>query len=263
MKAREQIVIERLQQILDETGLKKTDLAKIADVKPQAVNNWFKNGKVSVNSASAISNYLSDRYNTDKYKTDWLLGGNNISISNSKINNSPISNNITNSPHYGALDNNVPLVQGEPDDEHYHCLEHLDVRAAAGLVEYSNDDYPEIIKSIWLSNDGLLELVGRRSVNGLSIINVPTDSMEPTIPKGSPVIIDTKVNGYIGDGIYAYSVGGALFIKRIQKLMKGGYKIISDNKERYETEEIDDEYLDNAVFIGKFLKVWKIKVEEL
>lgn len=257
MKAREQIVIERLQQILDETGLKKTDLAKIANVKPQAINNWFKNGKVSVNSATAISEHLG------RYKTDWILGGNNISISNSKIHNSPISNNTINNQNYGDLDSGINLFQDEPDDEHYHCLKYLDVRAAAGLVEYSNADYPEVIKQIWLSNDGLLELVGRRTADGLFIVNIPTDSMEPTIPKGSPVVIDTKVNGYIGDGIYAFSLNGSLFIKRLQKLMKGGYKIISDNKDRYDPEEISDEYLENAVFVGKFIKVWIIKTEDL
>lgn len=157
----------------------------------------------------------------------------------------------------------IPLAQLEQDDEHSHRIDYLDVRAAAGLIEYSNADCPEIIRSIWLSDDGMLELVGKRNARGLHIINVPTDSMEPTIPKGSPVVIDTSVNGYTGDGIYAFSINGNLFIKRIQKLMKGGYKIISDNKARYEAEEIDDAFLDNAVFVGKFLRVWKIEACEL
>lgn len=164
---------------------------------------------------------------------------------------------------HGEEASSIPLAQLEQDDEHSHRIDYLDVRAAAGLIEYSNADCPEIIRSIWLSDDGMLELVGKRNARGLHIINVPTDSMEPTIPKGSPVVIDTSVNGYTGDGIYAFSINGNLFIKRIQKLMKGGYKIISDNKARYEAEEIDDAFLDNAVFVGKFLRVWKIEACEL
>lgn len=137
------------------------------------------------------------------------------------------------------------------------------MRIAAGITEFVNSDYPEIISSVWLSDDGMLELVGKRSADGLRIANVPTDSMEPTIPKGSPVIIDTKVNGYIGDGIYVFSINGSLFIKRLQKLIKGGYLVISDNKPKYRDEEMDDEFLDNAVFIGKFIKVWLIETVDL
>lgn len=249
---RDEIVKQRLQQILNETGCKKSDLAKAANVRPQAVNNWFNNGKISIDSARAISDAFG-------YNTDWILGGAGVAILNSNINNSPITNNV------GAEQQRdiTNLVQGEQDDEHYHCLKYLDVRAAAGLVEYSNEDYPEIIRSVWLSDDGLLELVGKRTSRGLRIINVPTDSMEPTIPKGSPVIIDTYVNGYIGDGIYAFSINGNLFIKRLQKLIKGGYLVISDNKPKYRDEEMESEFIDNARFVGKFVRVWKIETEDL
>lgn len=167
------------------------------------------------------------------------------------------SNSIaTTEPEYANL------VSPE-DDEHHHRLDWLDVRAAAGLVEYSNADCPEIIQSIWLSDDGMLELVGKRSANGLRIINVPTDSMEPTIPKGAMVVLDTKTAHYTGDGIYAFSIDGNLFIKRLQRKIKGGYLVISDNKPKYRDEEMESEFIDNAVFVGKFVRVWEIKATEL
>lgn len=154
-------------------------------------------------------------------------------------------------------------IQEAYDREHPHRIDYLDVRAAAGMKGYSNADFPETIQSIWLSDDGMLELVGKRRSNGLFIVNVPTDSMEPTIPKGAPVILDTNTSGYTGEGIYAFSINGDLFIKRLQKRIKGGYLVISDNKPKYQDEEMESEYIDNAKFVGKFVRVWKIESEDL
>lgn len=218
----------------------------IIEIRRENLREWFANRSLPEKDKSYISQVLNGRTTfgeraARRLERDYGMGEN----------------------YLDTVHSGLPLAQTEQDEEHGHRLDYLDVRAAAGLVEYSNADYPEIIQSIWLSDDGMLELVGKRSSEGLRIINVPTDSMEPTIPKGSPVIIDTKVSGYIGDGIYAFSIEGNLFIKRIQKLMKGGYKIISDNKDRYDPEEIDDEFLNNAQFVGKFLRVWKIDTCDL
>lgn len=191
----------------------------------------------------------------------WLQFGNvnSINISGSSLNNSPVTNNTGDT----APAERISLVQDEPDDEHSHCLVHLDVNAAAGVVEYSNNDNPDIIQRIWLSDDGMLELVGKRSTNGLVIINVPTDSMAPTIPKGSTVVLDTLVNQYAGEGVYAFSREGNLFIKRLQKRVTGGYAVISDNKPSYQDEIVNDDFIDNAYFVGKFVRVWKIDAMEL
>ncbi|MDD0824629.1 S24 family peptidase [Mannheimia sp. AT1] len=242
---------DRIQYVLHTEKISREELADKLGVTTMAVGNLI-NNKVKKPRIFDIANALN-------VEPDWLQSGSGVMIKDSKLNNSPITNSVaTNINDYGNH-----LIKNEPDSTHSHRIDYLDVRAAAGLVEYSNSDYPEIISSIWLSDDGLMKLVGKRNSNGLRIINVPTDSMEPTIPKGSPVVIDTKVNSYIGDGIYAFSSNGNLFIKRIQKLMKGGYKIISDNKELYDPEEINDEYLDNAKFVGKFIRVWKIETIEL
>lgn len=154
------------------------------------------------------------------------------------------------------------LVTTQSDNEHHHRIDYLDVYLAAGLTGIENSDYPEIISTLFLSDEGMMQLVGKKSSQGVCIVNVPTDSMEPTIRKGDIVFIDTNVNGYIGDGIYAFSIDGALFIKRIQKLMGGGYRMISDNT-LYPTEVISDDICDNAYFIGKFLRTVHIDVVNL
>lgn len=148
-------------------------------------------------------------------------------------------------------------IQDTPDLEHQNRIDYLDVRLAAGMRNFENADYPEIIKSLWLSDDGMLELIGKRSSDGIYLATVPTDSMEPTILKNDIVFIDTNINHYNGDGIYAFSKNGSLFIKRFQKLVKGGYKIISDNT-RYAPEEMTDNEVDTTIFVGKFIRCWRI-----
>ena len=144
---------------------------------------------------------------------------------------------------------------------HKHRIDYYDVRAA-GLTGFENSDYPEIISSLYLTDEGMAQLVGKKSSDGICLVNVPTDSMEPTIRKGDIVFLDTKVNAYSGDGIYAFAIDGALFIKRIQKMIGGGYRMISDN-EIYPPEQISDEVCLNAKFIGRFIRTIHIEAVNL
>ncbi|HHF4334676.1 XRE family transcriptional regulator [Haemophilus influenzae] len=154
------------------------------------------------------------------------------------------------------------LVTTQRDNEHRHRIDYLDVYLAVGISGIENSDYPEIISTLFLSDEGMARLVGKRSSQGVSIVNVPTDSMEPTIRKGDIVFIDTTINCYIGDGIYAFSINGELYIKRIQKLMSGGYRMISDNQ-AYPSEIISDEIYACAQFVGKFIRTVHIDVMNL
>lgn len=67
--------IERLQQLLRDTGAKKVELAKFAQVSPQAVNNWFKYGHVSKDAAQRIATALN-------LSVDWLLYGESSEVLN-------------------------------------------------------------------------------------------------------------------------------------------------------------------------------------
>lgn len=158
-----------------------------------------------------------------------------------------------------SLDN---YFSNERDLLHKHRINYYDVRAAAGLTGFENSDYPEVISSLYLTDEGMAQLVGKKSSDGICLVNVPTDSMEPTIRKGDIVFLDTKVNAYSGDGIYAFAIDGALFIKRIQKMIGGGYRMISDN-EIYPPEQISDDVCENAKFIGRFIRTIHIEAVNL
>lgn len=173
------------------------------------------------------------------------------------INNSNISNNVS---YDGAQS---ALARHKPDDEHHYRIDYIDVRAAAGMTGFVNSDYPEIISQIYLSEDGLRDLVGRKNTNGICLISVPTDSMEPTIQKGDIVLIDMNINHYDGEGIYAFAIDDELYIKRLQKIPGEGIIAISDNKERYKAFPISEKVYTSANFVGKFIRRWRIDVKDL
>lgn len=233
-----EIIRERLDQIITEQKINKAKLGEVAGVSAQAVNNWYKKGKISIDSAKAI-------YQKYGYSIEWILGGDE---SKASVNQ---NNNLTSD-----------LFSNERDLLHKHRIDYYDVRAAAGLTGFENSDYPEIISSLYLTDEGMAQLVGKKSSDGICLVNVPTDSMEPTIRKGDIVFLDTKVNAYSGDGIYAFAIDGALFIKRIQKMIGGGYRMISDN-EIYPPEQISDDVCENAKFIGRFIRTIHIEAVNL
>lgn len=233
-----EIIRERLDQIITEQKINKAKLGEVAGVSAQAVNNWYKKGKISIDSAKAI-------YQKYGYSIEWILGGDE---SKASVNQ---NNNLTSD-----------LFSNERDLLHKHRIDYYDVRAAAGLTGFENSDYPEIISSLYLTDEGMAQLVGKKSADGICLVNVPTDSMEPTIRKGDIVFLDTKVNAYSGDGIYAFAIDGALFIKRIQKMIGGGYRMISDN-EIYPPEQISDDVCKNAQFIGRFIRTIHIEAVNL
>ena len=49
-----EIIRERLDQIITEQKINKAKLGEVAGVSAQAVNNWYKKGKISIDSAKAI-----------------------------------------------------------------------------------------------------------------------------------------------------------------------------------------------------------------
>ena len=179
-------------------------------------------------------------------------------LSNSKFHGSSVNITTANQINHGA----GLVTQQEQAESHTHRIDYLDVRAAAGLTGFENSDYPEIVSSLFLSDEGLLQIIGRKSAAGIKIVNVPTDSMEPTIRKGDWVFLDTNIDYYNGDGVYAFAIDNALFIKRIQKLVGGGYRLHSDNKD-YDPQDITDEICQTAKFVGRFIKTIHIDVVSL
>ncbi|WP_288319693.1 S24 family peptidase [uncultured Haemophilus sp.] len=156
----------------------------------------------------------------------------------------------------------VSSISTTPSDAHRFKIELLDVQAKAGVGGIINNEYPEVIQAIYFSLDGLLEIVGRKTDDGLFMINIPTDSMSPTIDKGDVVFVDTNVRNYYGEGIYIFAIDNEVYIKRLQKIPGGTYRALSDNK-NYDPFDITEDVFNTAIVIGKFVRVLPIDPRDL
>lgn len=142
-------------------------------------------------------------------------------------------------------------------------IELLDIYAAASPQGIVNKDYPEVVKEIVIDQDKVIELLGRKTIDGVNLINVPTDSMAPTINKGDVAFIDTTCNGYTGEGVYIFvDQFNQLYIKRLQRLPNGITKILSDNP-KYEPFDLTADELSRCYIMGKFIKALPLKMIDL
>ena len=226
---------ERLTSIMSEKGLSQAELARMTGLKQPSVFKIVSGQTLNPKNIVEIATALGVDVN-------WLKTGEGEPIAQGSIISS--------------------LVSTDSDEHHRFRVDYLDVQAAAGHSGIENADYPEVIQSIYFSKEGLLEIVGKSTNDGISLINVPTDSMVPTINKGDIVFVDTKVNYYTGEGVYFFLLNGGAYIKRLMKLPTGGYRAISDNSV-YPDFDISDELFDTAVIIGKFIKVLPINPKDL
>lgn len=154
------------------------------------------------------------------------------------------------------------LYTEEQDEQHHLRVDLLDVQLAANSTGIINSDYPEVLSRLYFTEEGVQRLLGRTTTKGIYLFSVPTDSMMPTIMPDDLVFIDTKINEYVGDGVYAFNLNGELYIKRLQRLPTGIFRALSDNP-LYPPFDITDELFDTAVIIGKFIRAVELKAKVL
>ncbi len=117
---------------------------------------------------------------------------------------------------------------------------------------YINNPFPEVIRSIEIPQDRIYEMFGRRTLEGVVIINADGDSMTPTLNPKDLLFIDTKVGQFTGDGIYVFNFEGSTFIKRLQKVKGRKLAVISDN-DFYPPFHIEEHEMHELYFHGKLL----------
>lgn len=98
----------------------------------------------------------------------------------------------------------------------------------------------------WLRQEGL-------SATSLAAIRAEGDSMEPTIPNGETLLIDTSQRSITGNAVYALRLGDHRYAKRLQRLIDGSIRVSSDNS-AYREELIQPDQVDQLAVIGKV--VW-------
>lgn len=154
---------------------------------------------------------------------------------------------------------NLQNLSGNYTD-HTYRIEQLDVEISCGGGRM-NSDYPEIIQSIEIDPEYAKRMFGGRPASSLKITTAVGDSMRGSVEPGELVVLDVTVSRFVSDGIYAFSYGDSVHIKRLQKL-KDRLIVISDNQ-TYEKWEINAEDESQFHIQGFVVGKWEMNYTRL
>lgn len=110
---------------------------------------------------------------------------------------------------------------------------YVDVSGSAGPGQWVGD---EAVVQVRVDARLLRERVGNNFCR-IKIANVSGDSMEPTLSHGDQVLVDTSVDRFVENAIYAIQQDGFLRFKRIKLLLDGSIIVSSDNVKDNEPEK--------------------------
>lgn len=98
----------------------------------------------------------------------------------------------------------------------------INLSAGHGALNYEGEPPDALLFSeSWLREMGF-------KPDRLLLVRVSGDSMQPTLSPGSTVMIDTTATR-VTSGIYAINLGGTAMVKRLQALLGGVIRVMSDN----------------------------------
>ncbi|WP_370386303.1 helix-turn-helix transcriptional regulator [Snodgrassella alvi] len=149
----------------------------------------------------------------------------------------------------------------ESTNEDFITIDQFDIEVSCG-PGIKNASYPDFIRSINIPKEEFLEWFGRSKAKpGIQLVTIKGDSMEPTLPNRAIAFVDSNINEFQGDGIYAFVLDGEAYIKRLQRI-PGKIIAISDNTV-YEPFYITPEMEDRMQIAAKFIRVLPFNMREL
>ena len=99
-------------------------------------------------------------------------------------------------------------------------------------------DHVDIVRNVIADVAELRKICTFTAPANLQIITGYGESMTPTFNDGDALLVDTGVREAKLDAIYLFLFDGELFIKRIQRMPGGTLRIISDNRQAYDSWDI-------------------------
>lgn len=135
------------------------------------------------------------------------------------------------------------------DASHAHMIRlpvYGDVQAAAG---YSSIPAAELAEGIMAFDRRFLRDQGA-SPDHCSVIWAKGDSMTPTIPDGSALIVDRSQTAISNGCIMVIGVGDDLLVKRVRRRLDGLVELVSDNS-AYPPETLGPDSLQQLRVVGR------------
>lgn len=226
---------KRLELRLSELHWKPADLAKALGTTDQRVYNWRQRG-VPASEAASIAKAIG-------CTTDWLLTGRGPKTPEGHSQQaSPDSNASFINAEFATWDRDTPLGEDEVEVPFY-----TEVLAAAGagtVVQTENDGPKLRFSRSTLKRAGV-------EPSAAACVNVYGNSMEPVLPDGTTIGVDTS-NTKIKDGkMYAIDQDGMLRVKLLYRLPHNGLRLRSYNQAEWPDENLNEEDALHVRVIGR------------
>lgn len=212
--------VDRLRLVIGDEDY--TPWAQKHGISPVTVLGWL-------NGASLYPKSWEKLINATGIEKDWWLNGVGDPPLNEK---SKVKNTFGDFP-YGMMDKREQKVEQlnsdyKNNDDHVLIDYYVDVKGSAGPGQLIDNDAEEIVLKVRMDARLLRERAGN-DFKRLKMAGVTGDSMLPTLSHGDQVVIDTQINKFIDDAIYAILQDGFLRYKRVQKRLDGNVIVKSDN----------------------------------
>jgi phage repressor protein C with HTH and peptisase S24 domain len=123
----------------------------------------------------------------------------------------------------------------------------LDVRAAAGAGATNGDE--QVLAYLPFPRE-FLRALGVKP-DRVRALHAYGDSMEPTIPDGRLVLVDLGDRDISRPRVFVLRTPDGLRLKRVQRLVDGSIRLLSDNKELYPPEMIAGADINGIKVIGR------------
>lgn len=209
---------DRLHSVMLERGFDLKDVSKGTKISYEMIRRYYQGiATPRENKLEKISKFL----NVDK---SWLL--------------------------FGVGDNNETLQKKKENRDNSFYIEVLNITASAGSG-YINSDVKEVIKLIEYDSEQAKTIFKGIDAENLKVINISGDSMQGTFDSGDAIYVDVSKRFFEGDGIYVFTFGRNLYVKRLQ-VIKDIIRVKSDNK-LYDSWDISEEEIDQLYIHGKVM----------
>ena len=227
----------RIESAMLNQHLNQTTLSEIMKVTPQAVQQWI-NGKTSPKGKRL--DHLSKALNVS---VGWLVSGEGEKY----LNSLPINKTTTHEPTYvlggfDLWDDDTPLRDDEVALPFFR-----EVELSAGSVRH------EVIENHGRKLRFAKSTLKKGNINAAAAacVTVSGTSMDPVLPDGSVVGIDTSNKTIIDGKPYAVNYHGDLLVKRVYKLPGGGFRLNSYNTTEYPDIYCSGDTLIDVLILGK------------
>ncbi|AOF53697.1 hypothetical protein BKG91_03470 [Rodentibacter caecimuris] len=244
----------RLNKLLKEKDINQTEFAEMVGIKQPSMQRILsgetKNPRKIIKMASVLG-----------VDPNWLLYGDRGAINiGGNAENSPITTTTNNFFSSDKLAKDELRSQREKQKT---GLEHSTVNNLPIHQGVINDDFHNLFESLVFSDDGLIEIAKLRNTNGISMITMFNDSMQPAINKGDIVLVNTTLDKYSGEGVYLFIMNNEVYVRRLFQSPDGILRAKAMNEDAGSSFDIAENNLVRVTFLGKCIRVIEMKSHDL